>query len=97
MHKRGEYSVRSSHTVISGNNGGTSSTEDDVFPRLGVVTSLPSCNSHWPHAVFRLAELYICRTIATPYTDIHSQSQKHTPCTNFTYSWGPRSSGFYAA
>ena len=33
MHKTGDSSVRSSHTVISGNNSGTSSTEDDVFLR----------------------------------------------------------------
>jgi len=38
MHKTGDCSVRSGHTVISGNNSGTSSTEDDVFPTLGDVT-----------------------------------------------------------
>jgi hypothetical protein len=86
MHKTGDCSVRSSHTVISGNSSGTSSTEDYVFRTLGDVTSLPSCNRHWPHAVFRLAEFYIYLTISTPYTYIQSESQKHTACTKFTYS-----------
>ena len=97
MLKKGDCSIRSSHTDTSGNKSGTSSTEDDVFPKLGDVTSLPSCNSHWPHAVFLLAEFYIYQTISTPYTDIQSESHKHTACTNLTYRGGPRSSEFYAS
>jgi hypothetical protein len=75
MHKAGDWSVRSSHTVISSNNQWLVTYSRRRFPTFGDVTSRPSCSRHWPHS-FRLAKSYFYGTVSAPYSDIQSESQK---------------------